>query len=473
MDILPQILSEFRSNLAEDSSLYQEIGKLISTVYQNPGVTNYVELIKQTDKEFRKKALTLIKQVLEKADMLYRCSAERKQLYYVKQTRSRTIITVFGDLTYKRTEYIDKDTKAPFCYVDWKFDIRKRERYDPCVQALIIDGYADNNSMIKVGKIVGDRISGAFNTSIDGNTAIPRQTVRKIILRHQNLKEEVERVDNTPDILYIMADEKFIHLQGEIEKTGSEMVKTAVIFEDIRPVKRKDGSNTKRNQIINKTIVANSNIDFWDTVIDVLYKKYDMKKVKKVYLMGDGGSWIKAGVDLLKHPNYKVKFGIDSFHFNQAVKRISLNRDVCRILADYARHDLKKEFKHLVRSTVETYPEREEIIQQNIDYIMNHWNYYQISINEIEIGCPMEQAIAHVLASVFTSVAKAYGRKHLPTYVNNRIIQQNNYDMRTVVLNKISRDSTDYQEFDFSIFEKKNYPNRVIHDFNQDVITKF
>jgi len=473
MNILTQSLIEFQKELSIDSSLYQEISKLISTVYQNPNIDNYVKLVQETDKELKNKALTLIKKVFETADYIFRHSKERRQSYYVKQTRNRTIITVFGDLTYCRTEYRDRRNKTPFCYVDWKFGIGKWERYDSCIQAMIVDAYADSNSMIKVGKIIGDRISGSFNTTVK-NTAIHRQTVQNILLRYPNLDSEITKAAYTPSTLYIMADEKFIPIQGQPDPPNREMIKMAIIFEGIQAIKRKDGSLTKRKRILNKTIVANTNNDFWDSVIDTLYKKYDMEKVENIYLMGDGASWIKTGVDLLKYPTNNVTFGIDSFHFNQAIKKISPNKPVCDILRNYARHNLKDEFQYVVDSIIDNSLEKDETIQKNLSYIKNQWDYYQISVNQIEVGCPMEQAIAHILSSVFTNVAKAYSRNHLHTYLNNRILYQNNHDIRSVVLSKIYEETNYNNEFDFSIFEHKIQPtNPTIQEFNKNIITKF
>ena len=98
---------------------------------------------------------------------------------------------------------------------------------------------------------------------------------------------------------------------------------------------------------------------------------------------------------------------------------------------------------------------------------------------EIKIGCCMEQAISHILASVFTSVPKAYGKTHLPTYLSYRDIHQNGHDMRNIILKAISLQSHKNQdiiildqEYDFSIFDKKQYYTKI--DFlNKDVRTLF
>ena len=47
-------------------------------------------------------ARDLIKQYLETADQQFRDSQDRKDNYYVKAKRERTLITMFGEVRYKR-----------------------------------------------------------------------------------------------------------------------------------------------------------------------------------------------------------------------------------------------------------------------------------------------------------------------------------------------------------------------------------
>ena len=46
---------------------------------------------------------------LEKLDEDYFNSPKRKALYYPKGTYSRTIITLFGEITFKRRAYVEKN----------------------------------------------------------------------------------------------------------------------------------------------------------------------------------------------------------------------------------------------------------------------------------------------------------------------------------------------------------------------------
>ena len=49
--------------------------------------------------------LNILRQILEDLDLEYKNSDERKQKFYVQQTRQRTLITSLGLLTFNKTYY--------------------------------------------------------------------------------------------------------------------------------------------------------------------------------------------------------------------------------------------------------------------------------------------------------------------------------------------------------------------------------
>ena len=67
---------------------------------------------------------------LEKLDEDYFNSPQRKALYYPKGTYYRTIITLFGEVTFKRRAYVDKNGKNHFYYLDSLLNISPRVVFD-------------------------------------------------------------------------------------------------------------------------------------------------------------------------------------------------------------------------------------------------------------------------------------------------------------------------------------------------------
>ena len=478
MSILTQKQNEnYCTALKNELDLLLE--RILNPLVYKPGLHNYLDIFQTLDGGLRSFSLRMLKEQIEKKDAEYRNSDTRKRDYHIKQNRARTLITLFGEFTYSRTEYTDKHTGKPFCYIDTYLGLRKKERFDPFVQELIIQGYCDNNSMIKVGKEVGDRISGAFNSAKGRDTAISRQTVYNILHRFASITTPIVPSLTTPKILYVMLDEKFIPLQGSPNKTKA-MVKIAMIFESIEAVKKKDGTPTKRKKLINKTLVLSYKGNIWDELYNILSQKYDMDKVETIYLMGDGAKWLYQGSNHIKPTNGKVIYAIDRFHYLQAIHKVTSDNGLRDILSEYAYSGSKKDFMKVLQHLQVSNQDR-DTIQQQIIYLKQHWNHFQTMNKRVKIGCPMEQVVAHVVASQFTSVAKAYGNKNLPTYLNYRELHQNKHDVRNLILEAMALQHHNEKDivipaaqYDFSVFEKKSYPTSpTIKEFNKYTSTKF
>ncbi len=406
--------------------------------------------------------------VIEKADMEFRNSQDRIHRFYVKQTRPRTIITIFGEITFTRTEYQRRDTGESYCYIDRKLSLLPRQRYDCLVEAKAKELYADHNSMIKTGKILGEQINSFF--SLDPNRKffhIPRQTIYNLLHRRGKILLQPATVKYTPDTLYIMADEKWIPLQGECTSERQhikEMVKMAICFEGKENILRKDGTSTDRFQLKNKYIYGactSERNNFWESLLNQLSYRYDLNKVKKIYILGDGGSWIKNGVQFMKMSHNEVKAALDRFHANQAIHRMTSDKAFQDILTRHLYELNREEFDtvaEIARSYCTTDKEI-ETFENNLNYIHRHWNEFKVMMKEVKIGCSMEQAISHILASHFTSVPKAYSRKNLPLYLNSRLLSENKEDVLLTHLMAIEKaqdtkeDITLHEEYDFSFFD--------------------
>ena len=143
---------------------------------------------------------------LQKMDEDYKNSKIRKQYYQVKVRREQSLITVFGQIYFKRTIYEDKATGKSYTYLDRKLGLPRYDRYDPTV-AMIVELYSNQNSMIKVAEIIGSKIFSPFTTSsARHNHRISRQTVHNIVSQVPSVKQGFERQSKTPKTLYIMAD---------------------------------------------------------------------------------------------------------------------------------------------------------------------------------------------------------------------------------------------------------------------------
>ena len=439
--------------------LNNKIAELLSPIRFEPSSLDYGKYIADLGYYIYSKARDIIKSTLEEMDMYFFNLKGRSKRYYSKGYRKREIITIFGHITFYRHEYIDKDTKKPFIYVDEKIGLHRRDRYDPTVCAKIYERYAYTNSMINVGKDIGLGLNTPF--SLNENRlldVIPRQTVWKILHRFKKIEIPIEPLD-TPNTLYVMADEKYIPSQNN--NSQKIMTKEIIVHEGIKTIYKTINSQTgqiyTRNELINprRFISCDSN-NLFDSVNDYINEAYDTDKIKKVYLMGDGGSWIESGLNELRGYSYSADYGLDKFHFILAVNTISKDDNIKNLLYDYSINNRRKDFNTLIESIIKNNPSRKETIADKANYIRNHFHEIQIMYKDIKIGCAMEQAISHDIMSIFTSLPKGYAKKWLPFYLNERENYLNGYDLIKIYLISLDLTTNNSEENEISLKKQLN-----------------
>ena len=95
---------------------------------------------------------------LKKLDEDYFNSPQRKELYYPKGTYSRTIITLFGEVTFNRRAYVDKNGKNHFYYLDSLLNISPRVVFDNDVINELLFLAGKHTSYSTIGQILGQYI---------------------------------------------------------------------------------------------------------------------------------------------------------------------------------------------------------------------------------------------------------------------------------------------------------------------------
>ena len=457
MDILSRIIDS-KTTIDYLSVLNSRIEELLSPIVFNPSAMSYSEYISSLGYYIHSRARDIIKETLEEMDTYFFKLKGRTLRYYSKGYRKREIITVFGHIIYYRHEYVDRNTGKPFIYVDEKIGLHRKDRYDPTVCSLIFERYSDNNSMIKIGKDIGTALNSPFSLNVDRILeAIPRQTVWKILHRFKRIDMPITPL-NTPKTLYVMADEKYISAQRS--DTNSLMCKEVIIHEGIKTIYKSINTETgeiyTRNKLINPYRIITYNEDIYDEVNDYINEAYDIDEINTVYLMGDGGSWIFNGQYKLSSYSYKVKCGLDKFHYCLAINTISKDDEYKKYLYDYSINNNSKSFKQLINNIIKTDEARKDIILEKANYILNQMANIKTMYKEIKIGCAMEQAISHDIASEFTSVPKAYSSKWLPFYLNLRQNYLNGYDIRKAYIIASDKTSQKSEQNEISLKETIN-----------------
>lgn len=379
------------------------------------------------------KTKTLLLQFIKKMDDKFRYSSDRLDSYYVKDYRSRTIITMFGEITYSRTIYRDRRTNKNYCYVDDKLGIDKYIRYTNDVGAKAAELNADINSMIKVGKIIGSSIYSRFTLKDTTKYVLPRQTIYNLLHRAKEVRVLAKDKKSVNDI-YVLMDEKYVSCQDKLNDDDIRkdiMVKTALIVEGL------DKSNNKRHKYINPYYLSITGNDLIDKLEDYIFSKYDIDSLKHIHFLSDGGTWIKTiSSDLTIDRNKKKRY-LDKFHAFKSLWNIYPEKEAYNSLIKSLYEDSKDDFLKLIDSYLETNQDRKEMIEKSKKYLCNNYKAIKNTLKLKNMNCAMEQVISHHIASIFSSVPKAYSSKNMNLYLSFRDNYRNGENVKELYLKSL------------------------------------
>lgn len=370
---------------------------------------NIGELVLELGKPLQELQRELVAETIESVDEVYRNSTYRTGKYVIERTGDEnSFISTCGEIKYRRTYFKSKETGEYIYLADKACGITKNMRKSEDVVVEGIKHVIDSSY----------RISGEHATNTED--IISKQAIMKdvheievpVLIPRVKKKKQVK-------VLYINADEdhvalQFNHKKGDLKigrhgyKSNTVEPRLACIFEGIE----KESIGSKRNRLINKHYFADvyqKSEDIWLEVLSYIDEIYDEDYLEHIYIMGDGASWIKTGVEVL---GAKCHFVLDKFHLNQAIMRaIGHLGDSVSDAKDRIGDGISFEDFSMVEGVLDTavtYAESEakiEQIRKSKVYIRNHWKAI-IRPNTDEyarMGCSAEGHVSHLLSSRLSS----------------------------------------------------------------------
>ena len=403
---------------------------------------NYYNFINDLDSFNDSFIKDIIKNYFEYIDDCFFNSSYRKNFCKSNGFYERkNYVTLFGEITFKRRYYFDKNTKEYFFFTDLFLGLPKRKHFDPFVCAELCD-QSTTESYSKAGKIIANKIGKRINNNI----VINRATVRNIVLSFNpeyNEEAELKRVEK----LFVMLDEKFIGSQFNDNKDF--MTKASVIFEgsEVEYKYKKKVDSKIRYKLINPHACASIYYELLEDTINYIYNNYDIDYIKEINFMGDCAAWIKNFPNshwFYFTPNTKVQFAMDNFHFKQALTLLTTKKyqEVNNALLEYVNSNNKNDFNMLVEQFKDLNPDRNETIENKQNYILNNWKERQTYLKNPYIKCSMESHISHILADLFTARPKAYSKNGLRKLLKLRLLKVNKVDIKQLYLNQLINTQT-------------------------------
>ena len=397
--------------------------------------------------------LDVLKNILESLDLEYKNSKERKDKFYVWQTRERTLITSLGLLTFNKTYYKSK-TKINgkyqyYSYLEDYLGVSKWAKMTLAVETKLINNALENG------------YSWSGNNSIP-NYIISRQTISSKIKGINYNHQEVIKKKETPNVIYIEADEVHANLQSREKGTKNRIVPVILTHESHKEdfVKKKQ---LKEQHYIASSILKTDKL--WEEAYKYLDNKYDLNKQPTIFVSGDGGPWIK-GFNIA-FP--KAIYVLDPFHyFNKKLAYIFKKEPLITSIADsYLRNRMIDEFKLLVKVQIEKYPEQkndmiktQKFLIENIQGIINQRHPLY------KCPCSMEGHISNKYAKFITSRPHSYSEEGLENVVQLLTMKANNIKLTEEIYHQFKTGESTYKKLNLEKFitNFRNQSNEVINN---------
>lgn len=279
--------------------------KIVLDFYKDP--SNIAGFVSGIQKNVLQLGLDIIREQFESIDERIKTSEKRKKTWAVVKSDPKTLVTSIGEFTYERTLFQNKKTGEYSYLADRVLDIGKHERMTEDAEAKMLEE-AVQTSYRKAGK------ESSLMSEVSKQTVMNKLHVLRFPeYEHKGKKKVVEN-------LYIDADEDHIALQQADETESEEEKKTSVlgklvyVYEGIEP----EAPKSKRYRLIEPyyfsgVYESKDNAKLWDEVWEYIDSKYEIDKVKHIYLNSDGAKWITGGSRKI-HGIIRV---IDEYHLSR------------------------------------------------------------------------------------------------------------------------------------------------------------
>lgn len=374
-------------------------------------------------KDLQERALTLARNILvetlETMDQMIKVSEKRRQAYVVEQSsQSKELLLPLGTIRFNRTCYTSKTTGKSVYLLDEVIGLEAHQRITTGAAAAILEETLESSYR-----------KGGEHASL--SEQVSKQTVKNLVHKtviEMSVKEREEKKKLRH--LHIEADEDHVAAQfwekkGDLirdengRKSNTLMPKLICVYEDIEE-EAGEKSKRKRYRLTGKhyfcgLYAGKQNEVLWEEVRDYIGATYDLEYLEKIYIAGDGASWIKAGCEVLE----KAHFVLDKFHMEKYIQRSvshlldsaeEVKEEIYEAIYGKNRSRVKEIYDHILEVTEKESKIRE--VKEGLSYLMNNWKGIVIHVEEggAVWGCHAEGQVSHVLSSRMSSRPMGWSR---------------------------------------------------------------
>jgi hypothetical protein len=330
---------------------------------------------------------------------------ERKEAGVVVHKRgvTREYLCKFGKVEFERSYF---KTEEGYSYLtDKVVGLESYERVSRSLSAELVDRAA----IMSYQKSANETTKGE----------VTKQTVMNKIRQTKGLELMPKGIKKKIKVLYVLADEDHVAMQNG----KNVIVPLITVHEGIEKVSK--GRNRCKNARHFCEYGKPSDV-LWEEVGAWVQEQYDTGYISRIYLHGDGGKWIRKGMEVLP----ECRFVLDKYHLEKSIKTVTagfMRGYSFKVRKAIHRYDLN-EFEAAVEdmlAEVESTNQAEKIMKFRT-YILNNWDGIKIRKDEPECGSSCTEAqISHVLAERLSRVPLGWSDEGLKYMSKLRVFKVN------------------------------------------------
>ena len=375
----------------------------------------------------------------------------RKEMGLVikEKDRPRQLFTELGMLDLTRDYYYDRKNDRYTAVLDHMLGIERYERVGGTVAARLVTEATD----VSYGKAADLVTRGA----------ISRQEVHDLLVRMKVPEYHADQDRKTVDELHVYADEDHVSMQKPNKGRGKKNRIVPLVTVTEGTVMESE----RRNRTVEPMHFVDEKFDtkeLWKSVEGYIDRRYDTEKIRKIYVHGDGGQWIRNGLEAFTQTEHIM----DGYHFFKAL------REICNILP-------KRNVKTVILNALERDDDRkaDRFIQEILlgpltgkekksicdfaGYLFRNWDEIRGRIVEEVPGSCTEAQVSHVLSERFSRDPMGWSEMCLGKLTSARVFVRNGGTItKDVFRRKTEEKYADYADrfieenmegtFDYSIF---------------------
>ena len=390
------------------------VEKITEKAYSG-GISDIDALASEVLQDCKQAATSIIETICSEINLQIRKDKSgRKELGLVlkEKERPRELLTELGKLNLPRDYYYDKEHEKYVSLLDHMIGLRNYERVGDSLSARMVSLATD--------------MSYAKSASIATAGSVSRQTVKNHIRKVNNLEKHPENPQKrVVKELHVYADEDHVHMQKPNKERGkkSKIVPLVTVTEGMHMECR------GRNRTVGTMHFVDEHFDsknLWKSVEGYIDQAYDLEKLEKIYVHGDGGKWIKSGLNNLPQTIHVM----DGYHLGKYIRAISKkfpNKNVSKRIRTALQGNDKKRVDEILQSLYDA-SENEHQRKSVTDfgsYVMGNWDEI-VNRKKLEIpGSCTEAQVSHVLSERFSRDPLGWSEEGLGKLTKLRVYEKN------------------------------------------------